>query len=66
MRRSCGNGQVCPSSSKCVGKKLRNCRNFIFTVLKDRALKLGLVTNFKVLFPVVSMVSSLPSVYKKF
>ena len=49
-----GTGKVCPSSYKLLEKFL-NSRNYIFATLKDQTLKLGLFTNFKVLFSVVSI-----------
>ena len=50
-------GKSCPSSYKSLQKKKNpNLRNYIFAILKDNTVKLGLFTNFKVLFSAVSMV----------
>ena len=48
-------GKVCPSTHKRLAKFL-NSRSYIFATLKDQTLKLCLFTNFKVLFPAVSIV----------
>ena len=48
-------GNFCPSSYKLL-QKIPNLRNYIFAILKDNTVKLGLFINFKVLFSAVSMV----------
>ena len=47
-------GKFCLSSYKCLQKFL-NLWNCIFSSLKDKTLKCGLFTNFKMLFPIVPM-----------